>query len=43
MTTDTEVIVLQSGQVITEYDAPGTPLESGLIYIDDNGVGRSPS
>jgi hypothetical protein len=30
------------GQVITEYDAPGTPQESGLIYIDDNGVGRTP-
>jgi hypothetical protein len=31
------------GQVITEYDQPGTPFESGLIYIDDNGVGRSPN
>jgi hypothetical protein len=31
------------GQIITEYDAPGTPVESGLIYVDDNGVGRSPS
>jgi len=30
------------GQIITEYDQPGTPQESGLIYIDDNGVGRSP-
>ena len=31
------------GQIITEYDAPGTPQESGLIYVDDNGVGRPPS
>jgi len=30
------------GQVITAYDSPGTPNESGLIYIDDNGVGRNP-
>jgi hypothetical protein len=34
--------LLVGGQAITEYDQPGTPLESGLIYIDDNGVGRSP-
>ena len=30
------------GQMITEYDSPGTPTESGLIYVDDDGVGRSP-
>jgi len=30
------------GQIITDYDQPGTPQESGLIYVDDNGVGRSP-
>jgi hypothetical protein len=30
------------GQMITEYDQPGTPQESGVIYIDDNGVGRPP-
>jgi hypothetical protein len=30
------------GQGITEYDSAGTPQESGLIYVDDNGVGRSP-
>jgi hypothetical protein len=30
------------GQIITTYDTPGTPTESGLIYIDDNGVGRNP-
>jgi hypothetical protein len=35
--------LLVGGQAITEYDQPGTPLESGLIYIDDNGVGRSPN
>jgi hypothetical protein len=31
------------GQIITEYDQPGTTQESGIIYVDDNGVGRSPS
>lgn len=30
------------GQAIYYYDLPGTPRESGLIYIDDNGVGRNP-
>ncbi len=30
------------GQVIYFYDQPGTPKESGLIYIDDNGVGHNP-
>jgi hypothetical protein len=35
--------LIVGGQVVTEYDTPGTPTESGLIYIDDNGVGRSPS
>jgi hypothetical protein len=35
--------LIVGGQVITDYDTPGTPTESGLIYIDDNGVGRPPS
>jgi hypothetical protein len=30
------------GQVITQYDQPATPYESGLIYVDDNGQGRNP-
>jgi hypothetical protein len=30
------------GQAISQYDQAGTPQESGYIYIDDNGVGRSP-
>jgi hypothetical protein len=30
------------GQAITEYDSAGTPQESGLIFVDDNGLGRSP-
>jgi hypothetical protein len=30
------------GQAIYFYDQPGTPNESGLIYVDDNGVGRNP-
>lgn len=34
--------LLVGGQAIYYYDQPGTPLESGLIYVDDNGVGRNP-
>jgi hypothetical protein len=30
------------GQAIYYFDQPGTPQESGLIYVDDNGVGRNP-
>jgi hypothetical protein len=30
------------GQAITDFDSPGTSSESGLIYVDDNGVGRNP-
>jgi len=30
------------GQILTQYDSPGTPQESGLVYVDDNGVGRNP-
>jgi len=30
------------GQAIYFYDQAGTPQESGLIYVDDNGVGRNP-
>jgi hypothetical protein len=30
------------GQLIGAYDQPGTPQESGLIYIDDDGTGRNP-
>jgi hypothetical protein len=30
------------GQAIYFFDSPGTPQESGLIYIDDDGVGRNP-
>ena len=30
------------GQVVTQYLEPGTPNESGLIYVDDNGQGRNP-
>jgi hypothetical protein len=30
------------GQAIYYYDSAGTPQESGLIYVDDNGVGRNP-
>ena len=30
------------GQTITFFDQPGTSSESGVIYVDDNGVGRNP-
>jgi len=30
------------GQILTQYDAPGTSKESGLVYVDDNGVGHNP-
>ena len=29
-------------EVITRFDAPGGPREAGLIFIDENGFGRSP-
>jgi hypothetical protein len=34
--------LIVGGQIITQFDSPGTPSESGLIYIDDNGQGHSP-
>jgi hypothetical protein len=34
--------LIVGGQVITQYDSPGTSVESGLIYVDDNGVGHNP-
>ena len=34
--------LLLGGQVLTQYDSPGTPQESALVYVDDNGVGRNP-
>lgn len=30
------------GQLVYYYDSPGTPSEVGIIYVDDNGVGRNP-
>jgi hypothetical protein len=30
-------------EVISRYDSPGSNREAGLIYIDENGFGRSPS
>jgi hypothetical protein len=30
------------GQILVDVDAAGTPSESGLIYIDDNGIGHTP-
>jgi hypothetical protein len=34
--------LIVGGQSVSYFDSPGTPQESGLIYIDDNGVGRNP-
>jgi hypothetical protein len=34
--------LLVGGQILTQYDSPGTPQESGRVYVDDNGVGRNP-
>jgi hypothetical protein len=34
--------LIVGGQIITQYDSPGTTKESGLIYVDDNGVGHNP-
>jgi len=28
------------GETITRFDSPGSPRETGLIYIDENGQGR---
>jgi hypothetical protein len=34
--------LIVGGQIITDFDSAGTPSESGLIYIDDNGQGHTP-
>ena len=30
------------GEAIVRFDQPGTPYESGLVYIDENGQGHTP-
>lgn len=30
------------GQICTRFDRPGTDRESGLMYVDENGLGHSP-
>ena len=30
------------GELLTQFDSPGGPRESGLVYIDENGQGRNP-
>jgi len=30
------------GQILTMFDSSGTPRESGLIFVDENGIGHSP-
>lgn len=30
------------GQFVEHFDTPGTPTESGVVYVDDNGIGRNP-
>jgi len=34
--------LLLGGQLLTDYDSPGTPQESALVFVDSNGVGRNP-
>jgi len=34
--------LLLGGQILTQYDSPGTPQESAVVYVDGNGVGRNP-
>ncbi|HXK09597.1 MAG TPA: hypothetical protein VMT70_08135 [Vicinamibacteria bacterium] len=34
--------LMVGGQLLDQFDQPGTPKESGLVYIDDNGVGHVP-
>jgi len=34
--------LLVGGQILQDYDQPGTPAEAARVYIDDNGVGRNP-
>ncbi len=34
--------LIVGGQSVYYFDSPGTPLEAGFIYIDDNGVGHNP-
>lgn len=34
--------LIVGGQILSQFDSPGTPKESGLVYVDDNGVGRNP-
>ena len=34
--------LLVGGQALTQYDSPGTPQESALVFVDGNGVGRNP-
>jgi hypothetical protein len=29
-------------QLLTVFDSEGTPAESGLVYVDENGYGHSP-
>ena len=38
----TALRLVVGGQMITFFDQPGTTSESGVIYVDDNGVGRNP-
>jgi hypothetical protein len=44
--TDTEGITADrlkvGGEALKRFDAYGTPYESGLVFVDDNGIGHSP-
>ena len=34
--------LLVGRQILTVFDSEGTPRESGLVYVDENGFGHSP-
>jgi hypothetical protein len=38
----TALRLVVGGQTIMFFDQPGTASESGVIFIDDNGIGRNP-
>jgi len=38
----TALRLVVGGQIITFFNEPGTTNENGVIYVDDNGVGRNP-
>ncbi len=39
---DTAARLTIGSQAVQVFDSVGTPLEAGLIYVDDNGIGHNP-